>query len=498
MMARHWLVALALALVAGGCVNQRKEIGHYREILDRGTGGPVPQLAPREELTLSRALLLANQDNENLMIRGEDYVQAMNDKDRAFAQFLPTISLQPNYTISHNPNAGQTVQSGSTARPVGTSGGFKAVGRTLRRFEAPIVGTGNLFHGFRDLQSLEAADWTLEQRRQLMLDARATLMLDVAQAYYQVLLAERSVDVLNQSLGAQQERVRDAQGKINAGTGKPLDLAQAQAQVASTRVQLVQAQGDAANARTLLAFLIGAKEVTGPLQDDFGLPDRPAPVEDLLSRAWTHREDYHAAQALVEAATHNVDAAIGEYYPSVSLNVTGYLFRENFSDASKWNTLLQVNLPIFSAGVIEADVRTAWSKLRQAALDQSLLHRQIEQEVRQDYQNYITSNDKLRELDAQIRAAAEAYRQAKAGFSAGTAIFLDVLTAQNVLLNSELEVATEAFNEKVIYLTLLRSTGSLDFDAVRGATTRPTTMPATMPAAAPAPGGAAPAPEGNR
>jgi len=489
MMARYWVVALALALVASGCVNQRKEIGKYREILDRDVPGPVPQLAPREELTLTRALLLANQDNETLMIRGEDYVQAMNDKDRAFAQFLPTISVQPNYTISHNQNAGQSsVTSAGTARPVGTSGGFKAVGRTLRRFEVPVVATGNLFRGFRDFQSLEAADWTLEQFRQLMLDARATLMLDVSQAYYQVLLAERSIDVITQSLGAQQERVRDAQGKINAGTGKPLDLAQAEAQVASTRVTLVQAQGDAANARTLLAFLIGAKEVSGPLHDDFGLPDRTARVEDLLSQAWTHREDYRASQAVVEAAQHNVEAAIGEYYPSVTLNITGYLFRENFSDASKWNTLLQVNLPIFSAGVIEADVRTAWSKLRQAALDQSLLHRQIEEQVRQDYQNYLTSNDKLRELDAQISAAAEAYRQAKAGFSAGTAIFLDVLTAQNVLLNSELEVATEAYNEKVIYLTLLRSTGGLSFGEIRRATTRPSTMPTTLPTTAvPAP-----------
>jgi outer membrane protein TolC len=491
MKVRHWLVGVALALAAGGCVNQRKEIAKYRAILDRGTGGPVPQLAPREELTLTRAVLLANQDNENLMIRGEDYVQAMNDKDRAFSQFLPTVSLQPNYTISHNPNAGQSsVTSTGTARPVGTSGGFKPVGRTLRRFEVPVMGSGNLFRGFRDVQALESADWTIEQQRQLMLDARATLMLDVAQAYYQVLLAERSVDVLTQSLGAQQERVRDAQGKINAGTGKPLDLAQAQAQVASTRVQLVQAQGDAANARTLLAFLIGAKEVSGPLRDDFALPTRPAAVEDLLSRAWTHREDYHAAQAVVEAATHNVEAAIGEYYPTVTLNVTGYLFRENFADASKWNTLLQVNLPIFSAGVIEADVRTAWSRLRQAALDQSLLHRQIEEEVRQQYQNYLTSNDKLRELDAQIHAAAEAYRQAKAGFSAGTAIFLDVLTAQNVLLNSELEVATEAFNEKVIYLTLLRSTGGLDFATVREGAARAATRPATMPAVTPAEGGA--------
>src|SRR5258706_13558809 len=182
----RWLAATALMFGAAGGVNQRAGIAKDRKFLNDGVPTNVPELARGEELTLEHAILLAHQDNENLMIRGEDFIQAMNDKDRAFAQFLPTISLSPNYTITHNPNAGQTTTSANgVARPVGTSGGFKAAGRTLRRFEVPVVGSGNLFHGFRDLQALEAEDWTVEQRRELMLDAQVTLLLDVADAYYQ-------------------------------------------------------------------------------------------------------------------------------------------------------------------------------------------------------------------------------------------------------------------------------------------------------------------------
>ena len=280
------------------------------------------------------------------MIRGEDYVQALADKDRAFSNFLPTISLQPNYTITHNPQAGET-QAGSNgvARPVGTSGGFKAVGRTLRRFEVPLTGSGNLFRGFRDVAQLRASDYTIEQRRQLLLDAQATLLLEVAQTYYNVLRAESNVDVLRKSLEAQQERVRDAQGRLNAGTGKPLDLAQAEAQAASTRVTLVQAQGDAANARDAPGVPDRRRPRSAArLRDDYDVPRQPGRVDDLLAAAWSTREDYLAAQAGVHAAIEDVNAAIAQYYPSVTLNVTTYLFRENFSDASKWNTLLSVNI----------------------------------------------------------------------------------------------------------------------------------------------------------
>jgi outer membrane protein TolC len=235
----------------------------------------------------------------------------------------------------------------------------------------------------------------------------------------------------------------------------------------------------------LLAFLIGAGEVSGPLRDEYDLPTDVGQLDALLPAAWSVREDYLAAQAAVQAAVQDVNGAIGQYYPSVTLNVTTYLFRENFADASKWNSLLSVNIPIFSAGVIEADVRAAWSRLRQSALEESLLRRQIEDEVRERYQNYQTSAGKLRELDAQIRAAAEAYRQARAGFDAGTAIFLDVLTAQDVLLNSQLELTTETFNQKVIYLDLLRATGRMKLANVGRAPTRPTTGPTTRPATLP-------------
>jgi len=89
-MRRSLFFCMLAVLCMTGCVNQHAEIAKYRSILNADIEGEVPPLEPHEKLTMLRALLLANQDNENLMIRGEDFIQAMNDKDRAFSQFLPT------------------------------------------------------------------------------------------------------------------------------------------------------------------------------------------------------------------------------------------------------------------------------------------------------------------------------------------------------------------------------------------------------------------------
>src|SRR4051812_9120221 len=85
------LFALA-AMPLAGCTNHSKDVGRYREILDKDAPDAYT-LRPGEPVTLERAMLLANRHNEELAIRGEDFIQALAAKDRAFSAFLPTISF---------------------------------------------------------------------------------------------------------------------------------------------------------------------------------------------------------------------------------------------------------------------------------------------------------------------------------------------------------------------------------------------------------------------
>ena len=81
--------------------------------------------------------------------------------------------------------------------------------------------------------------------------------------------------------------------------------------------------------------------------------------EDLEAAGERDRQDLIAARAAVESAIFNVDAAIGQYYPSITLNVNYYLSKESQPTAQKWNALLGASLPLFDAGIIHADVRQA-------------------------------------------------------------------------------------------------------------------------------------------
>jgi outer membrane protein TolC len=235
--------------------------------------------------------------------------------------------------------------------------------------------------------------------------------------------------------------------------------------MAATRVALVSARSDVVNGRTTLATLIAVPRVDGPLSYTFGedlSATAPlAPVEAFEDKALTSREDVVAAQAAIRAAEQGVREAVAQYYPSVNLNLTGFLYRENFDDASKWTAVLNANLPIFTAGQIEADVRRAWSVLRQAALFESLTRRDALQGVRLAYENVTASRQRIADLETQVQAAREALEQAEGSYRVGLATNLERLAAQSALLSAELQLTSERFDQALLVLDLTRFTGRL-------------------------------------
>jgi outer membrane protein len=275
----------------------------------------------------------------------------------------------------------------------------------------------------------------------------------------------------------QNERVRDMQARNRAGVARPLDLAQTEAQAASTRASLVLAQTNARNGRTVLSFLVGQDVSGSPLADDLSLPPELPTLDTSLANAAETRQDLAAARAAVEAARAEVNIAFGQYYPSVNLNLNYYLERQSNPEDSLYNGLISANLPIFTGGVIHANVRAALSRLRQARLDESSTRRTVEQEVRLAYSNLQAAADRLRELRVSRDAAAEALRQAEGNYTAGRATNLERLVAQDQVLSAELELATATYDQKLFYLNLQRVLGRIADVIAPAPTTAPTTQP---------------------
>jgi outer membrane protein TolC len=444
---------LVLSALLTGCVDWSGDVARYRKLLDGPRAQPPPAFDCGENLPLMRALALADADNEAIASRGEQWITALAQKMRAAGTFLPTLSVNPSDFITHSngtavitPNA-----NGGVAETIVGAGTSNSASVPL---DASVTGS------LANVSNLAAAGRTAEELKQLLYDQRETILLEVVQSYYTVLRSERQADVYVHSLQLKSEKVRDQEVRLKLGNVRPLDLAQSQADLAGTSVSLTQSRTDAANARSALARLIGVPSVDGPLTDMFVTPDQMDAIADWQRRAESHRQDYLAAQRAAESARYSLQAAIREYFPSVSINFSYFIYNQPTSSVD-WAGGISASVPIFSALAIEADIRSAWSGYRQSVLTMSQTRRQVMDDIRQGYQNLSGSREKIGQLQIQVLAAQRAFDLAERAYQLGAESNLDRLTQQDNLLTAQLNLVSEQFNEKTSYLSLLRAEGML-------------------------------------
>jgi outer membrane protein len=438
------LALLVAALIISGChTDQVAQINLYRSVVK--IPGDERPFEPNQPLSLQGAFLLANGLNERVSIAGEQYLQAIIDRKRAVANFLPTASLDASYA-----------QTAGNDLPAGTGS---------HQRNASVSANMNVFNGGSDIANLNVKDLTIRQQKDLLLDAQESLLVDVALVYYQVLRAEESVVVLRNSLKVQEERVRDMQARQTAGLARPLDVYQTEAIAAGTRVQLTDALNQVVSGRALLAYLLSASVQSCILSDGYPLPTAVPDLAALRDIAANNRKDYLAAQAAAMAARQQVEVAFGQYYPSVAVDFTRFL-DQHPAEGPDWTSFIALHMPLFSAGRIEADVEQAWSQYRQADLTRQQLARRVQQDVEISNQNYVASNTRLTELRTQVKAADEAFKQADSSYNVGLATNLERLSAQDQMLSAQLSLASETYNNKLFYLNILRSTGRLRTDVL--------------------------------
>jgi outer membrane protein TolC len=459
-LARGVIILLLLLTAAGCAVDQKKEVATYENVLHANLLSNDPAFTPGQPLTLRQALDLANRQNERLAVEGENYLQAMIDRQRAAASFLPTVNIIPVYNFREQANTGSSGNSSSAQTAA---------------LDVPAHGDINLFNGFSDVARMKRDARTIEQRRNLLLDLQEQVLLETARVYYDVLRAERSAEVLTSSLSVQDARVRDIIGRQQAGVARPLDVAQTQAQASATRVLLINAQNDVRNGRTVLAYLTAAPIAESPLVDQFDAPAALPPLPEMQETAKQSRRDLLAAEQATLAARQQVEVAFGQYYPTVSLSGDWFLYRESFPDERHWQGLLEANIPIFSAGLINADVRSAWSRYRQAAVTEQALRRQVEQDVQVALQNLKAAQQRIAELNTQLTAAQAAFNQADQSYNVGLATNLERVAAQDALLSAQLQITSARFDRTLAYLELARAGGRLRWRLENTASTAPTT-----------------------
>jgi len=270
------------------------------------------------------------------------------------------------------------------------------------------------------------------------------VILQVEQAYYQVLGLQAVVEANRQSVKDAETNLAAAQDRRASGLATVGDVYKAEAALAGAKLAVQQAEGQLAAARGALAAAIGDSPDTLlslAAWEAQVTPELPAQtVASLLDDARSARPELLAAKAQEQAAAAKLATTRGSGLPSLNFDANaGHTQVRNVGDSSQFSALLSLKIPLFAGFGDRAAIHQAEAALDSARANSDDLRSQVELQVWQAYQNLRTAAVTLDTSAAQLKSAQQAADVSNARYKSGLDTILDVLSAQTTLANARVQ-----------------------------------------------------------
>ncbi len=380
---------------------------------------------------------------------------------------LPSLNLSANSTLND-----QTVQYHGTFPFPGGNQRYNSHGYSVNL-------TQPLFRQQNWLAYTESGLQVAQAEAQFML-AEQDLILRVAQAYFDVLIAQDSVQLAEAQKTAITEQLEQAKRNFEVGSATITDTHEAQARYDLTSAQEIAAQNDLEIKRRALQQLINAmpKELK-PLGKEFKLEaPQPADMEKWVGEAESNNPQLAIAKAGAEIAEKEVARNRGGHYPTVDLVANyskNYANGGNFgvgSDVTGKSVGVQLNLPLFQGGVVNSRWREAEANRDRAKEELENARRSVATQTRQAYLGVVSGIAQVKALQQALTSSESVLEASKLGQEVGVRTNLDVLNAQQQLYATRRDLYQAEYNYLVSHLRLKAAAGSLgeaDVDRVNRA-----------------------------
>jgi outer membrane protein len=317
---------------------------------------------------------------------------------------------------------------------------------------AKVAATQPLFRGFREFAALRQTKALIGAQNQDYVNARTQLFKDVVQNFYAVLSIEQDLRNLDAEIKQDLDREKELNARIRIGRSRIGEVLTVQSIISTLRAEVQHQQGQLSVARQAFAFLSGLDPAT-PLRDTEVLPANLEPLEDYLSRL-ALRPDVKAGQQRLTAAEENIKVARGARLPTIDLNANRYLNRTGTLRDSDWDVGVELNVPIYTGGLLQSQVSAAVSQRTQAELNLSQVRRQAEQEISATHQSVVYDQSQLDALEKSTEAARKNYETQRHDYQLGLVTNLDVLQSLTSFQENQRALDRARYTAKIDYFTL--------------------------------------------
>jgi outer membrane protein len=376
---------------------------------------------------------------------------------QARAGLLPNVAL----SASVNANYFGTDVNSTPHTTVDRNFGFGGLTVTAAQ---PLYRYANTVAYSEAVQQVQQADFTLASAKQ-------DLILRVAQAYFDVLLAQFTIELAESQKAAVSEQLAQAKRNFEVGVATITDTNEAQAKYDAIVAQEILTRNDLENKRTALRAIIGrAPHDLKRLGPGFE-PALPSPnsLDAWVDRALADNLAVRVAQYNAEIATLEIERQRAGRLPTVDLvasvnaNAATGSVNTGFSGNQRQAAVgVQVAMPLYQGGFVDSKVREALALQEAARQNLEVARRNALFLAQTGYSGVTSAAASVKAFEQALVSAQTAYESNKTGQEVGVRTNLDVLNTQQNVFQARHDLAQAYFNYLLGVLRLKSAVGALD------------------------------------
>jgi multidrug efflux system outer membrane protein len=454
--------ACALAALLGGCTvgpNYKRPNtdvpSSYRELAPAETASASTQslgdqkwFEVFQDEQLQKLIRTALQQNYDTRIAAARVLEAQAQVGLARANQLPTASVSASGTALRNPATGPIPAYTFTYGRVIGSASWDADfwGKYRRASEAARA-------------NLLATDWAHQE-------VNATLVANVAAAYFQLRELDLELEISQKALASRKESLDLTKTLEEHGINSILDVRQAEQLVYTAAAEIADLQRRIGQQENFLSILMGNNP--GPItprgRELIDQPHAPTVPAGIPSALLDRRADIRQAEELLVAANARIGVARAAYFPDISLTGQGGFLSSSLNSlfsgaAGLWTFAGTITQPIFDGGAIRSNVRLAQAQQQEAVLT----YQQAIQGAFRDVSDALIAYKQNQEFRTQqellAHAAQDASQLSEKRYQAGTTNYLEVLTNETNYLTADLGLAQARLNEILALVQIYKALG---------------------------------------
>lgn len=419
--------------------------------LDQNAGAPLT-------LTLQDALQRARLNNPEFRSALTDVRLAREDRVQSRASLLPNVNYNNDviYTQGNNTRS-------NTPAYIANNGVHEYLSQGNVHQQLSLATYG-------DYRKAAAAEALAKEKAEI---AARGLVVTVVKTYYGLVIAQRKYGT--QQLAADEARnfLSTSQKLEHGGEVAHSDVIKAQIQFGQRQRDLSEARLEMDKARLELAVLIFADfNLNYSVVDDLQMPQALPEFTEAQAMAARKNPDLGAAVAALQVAKHEVTSAWGWILPTASIDYFYGIDASHFATRQfdpiagqlinnvGSSIVASVQVPLWSWGANRSKLKQADLRRDQARVELSAAQRQLLGNLRSSYAEAETSRSELESLKQTAELAAESLRLTTLRYQAGESTVLEVVDAQDTLIQSRNAYADGQARYRIAIATLQTVTGS--------------------------------------